>query len=157
METPTGILCFLAAGITALLAVALHAALWFAMKRGGGSGLARILWWGVIVASAATVAAGFAIRPWLAGTFEAAPWGYAFPVIALAGLMGVEICKAPDARMLAYLSSSAYIAGALSTIGFLTGVGPAGWASGAILVAGYMVWASWQFWRRADYEPVAAH
>jgi hypothetical protein len=70
---------------------------------------------------------------------------YAFPVIALAGLLGVALCKAPDAMILAWLSSCAYMIGLATTAGFVTGVGLAGWISGTILVAGCMVYSGSQF------------
>ena len=102
------ILFLLLAGAAVLLALTMHGALWVAMKspspvRERAARLAHGLWWAVAAASVATVSARIAT----------AHLGPVFPVIALAGLLGINICKAPQAEALAYLSSCALLTGML--------------------------------------------
>jgi len=146
METPM-LFVFAAAG--ALLAASMHAALWRALRcecmsnapaaREKAIVLARRLWWGVVAATVAIAAAGFALRPNMAVAFDASPWSYAFPVTALAGLLGVALCNAPETGMLAWLSSCAYLTGMLASVGFAAGAGPLWWVAGALLAAVYTV------------------
>jgi cytochrome bd ubiquinol oxidase subunit II len=110
-------------GVAALLALTMHGALWVALKspapiRERAALLARRVWFGVVAATAAITAASFAIQPHLSQRFAEAPWGFVFPVIALAGLWGVFLCKAPRAELPAFLSSCAYLAGMLTSAAF---------------------------------------
>ncbi len=115
----------LVAAVT-LLALTLHGALWIALKstpplRARAAQLAHRAWWAVVAVTVAGAAATLAIQPGLAGRFAAAPWGYAFPVIAIAGLLGIDICKTPQAEALAYLSSCGFLTGLAFTVAFCFG------------------------------------
>ncbi len=110
-------------GVGALLALTMHGALWVAMKspepvRERAASLARRVWWGVVAATVAITSASFAIQPHLSDRFAEAPWGFVFPVITLAGLLGVFLCKAPRAELPAFLSSCAYLVGMLTSAAF---------------------------------------
>ena len=110
-------------GLAALLALTMHGALWVVLKspapiRERAALLARRVWWGVVAVTAAITAASFAIQPHLSGQFTQAPWGAVFPVIAVAGLLGVFLCKAPEAEFLAFLSSCAYLVEMLTSAAF---------------------------------------
>jgi len=110
-------------GIAALLALTMHGALWVALKspaplRERAAFLARRVWWGVVAATAAITAASFAIQPHLSMQFAQAPWGFVFPVIAAAGLLGVFLCKSPQTELPAFLSSCGYLVGMLTSAAF---------------------------------------
>lgn len=110
-------------GVAALLALTLHGALWVALKsptpiRERAAFLARRVWWEVVAATAAITAASFAIQPHLSERFAAAPWGFVFPVIAAAGLLGVFLCKGPQTELAAFLSSCGYLVGMLTSAAF---------------------------------------
>jgi cytochrome d ubiquinol oxidase subunit II len=110
-------------GVAAFLALTMHGALWVAMRtpapvRERAASVARRVWWGVAAITAAITAASFAIQPHLWERFTIAPWGAVFPLIALAGLLGVFLCKAPQCEMFAFLSSCAYIVGMLTSAAF---------------------------------------
>lgn len=71
-----------------------------------------------MAATAAITAASFAIQPHLIERFGQAPWGFAFPVIAIAGLLGVFLCKAPQTELFAFLSSCGYLVGMMTSAAF---------------------------------------
>jgi cytochrome d ubiquinol oxidase subunit II len=79
---------------------------------------ARRVWWGVAAATVAITAASFAIQPHLSQRFGQAPWGFVFPVIAVAGLLGVFLCKTPQTELLAFLSSCGYLVGMMTSAAF---------------------------------------
>jgi cytochrome d ubiquinol oxidase subunit II len=110
-------------GIAAMLALTMHGALWVALKTSApvckrAALLVRRVWWGVVAATVAITAASFAIQPHLSDRFTAAPWGVVFPAVAVAGLLGVFRCKAPQTEFLAFLSSCAYLVGMLTSAAF---------------------------------------
>ena len=49
--------------------------------------------------------ASFRVQPHLQASFAARPWGYVFPLFALAGLIGMKIMNAASRAMEAFLSS----------------------------------------------------
>jgi cytochrome d ubiquinol oxidase subunit II len=110
-------------GVAALLALTLHGALWVAMKspypvRERAALFARRLWWGVAAGTIAITAASFAIQPHLSERFGREPWGFVFPAIAIAGLLGVFLCKEPRTESLAFLSSCGYLVGMMTSAAF---------------------------------------
>jgi cytochrome d ubiquinol oxidase subunit II len=111
------------AGVTALLALAMHGSLWIALKTGDPVGeraraIARQTWWGVAMLTVALTAASFAIQPHLAERFGAAPWGLVFPAISVTGLLGIRWARAADAELRAFLFSCAYLLGMLTSAAF---------------------------------------
>jgi cytochrome d ubiquinol oxidase subunit II len=116
-------------GAVALLALTMHGALWVAMKssspvRERAARLAHAIWWAAAAATIAAAAATIALQPGLVDQFVSATWGYAFPVIALAGLLGISVCKAPHAEAMAYISSCCFLAGILALVAFSAGSQP---------------------------------
>ena len=111
------------AGLAALLALTMHGALWVALKnaapvRERARSLASRAWWAVAAITAILTAASFAIQPHLGERFASSPLGYVFPVIALAGLLGVRLSRDPESELLAFLFSSVYLAGMLASVAF---------------------------------------
>jgi cytochrome d ubiquinol oxidase subunit II len=107
--------------VSALATLTLHGALWLALKTDGAlerraRRLAGNVWWGVAAAVVAITAASFQVQPHLKESFAARPWGYVFPVLALAGLAGAKLL---DGRELAaFLCSCLFIAGMLMSAAF---------------------------------------
>ena len=60
----------------------------------------------------------FCIQPHLRQRFAQAPWGAVFPILAIAGLLGVRFCLEPQTEGLAFLSSSGYLVGMLTSVVF---------------------------------------
>lgn len=111
------------AGVTALVVLTTHGALWVAFKspsplRERAALLALRLKWAVLAVTVLITVASFAIQPHLAEEFAAAPWGYIFPTIAIAGLMGVFLSGSPQTELFAFLWFGVYIAGMLTSVAF---------------------------------------
>ena len=88
-------------------------------RRGVGSrSTAAIAWWGVLLTSIGGMIATFSIRPEMRDNFITMPWGFVFPLLGLAGLIGAWMClrRGQDAR--AFLSSGVFIIGMLGGTAF---------------------------------------
>jgi cytochrome d ubiquinol oxidase subunit II len=82
-------------GLLALAALVVHGALWVVLKTTGpvrdrSLRIARLNWWLVVALTIAVTIASLRVQPAIARHFRSAPWGYLFPLIALAGLVGVR-------------------------------------------------------------------
>jgi cytochrome d ubiquinol oxidase subunit II len=160
-------------GVAALLTLAMHGSLWVILKTSGAVGdrarvLFQRLWWAVGVSTLAITALSFYVQPHLRESFQHAPWGFVFPALALAGLLGARLLEEAPA----FLASCAYIAGMLCSVAFgifpyvlpsnggartaLTvynsaaashglHVGLAWWIPGMCLVTGYFIFTYRQF------------
>ncbi len=111
------------AGLTGFAALMLHGALWVAMKTRGevrerARSVAGLAWWPVAVLTIALTVASFRIQPHLRERFAAAPWGFVFPAIAIAGLAGILWKRTPATETRAFLSSCAYLIGMLTSVAF---------------------------------------
>ena len=110
-------------GVAALVVLALHGALWVALKTEGGVNArarqaARFLWWWVVGFTALITAVTFRVQPHVPARLQDQPWGFVFPILALAGLMGVWwFLRQPD-DLKSFLSSCAYILGMLTSVAF---------------------------------------
>ncbi len=110
-------------GLAAFAALAMHGALWVRLKsppplRDRAARLARASWWLAVTLTLGITAASFGIQPHLSARFSEAPWGWIFPVIAIAGLLGIFFCKAPETEFFAFISSCAYLIGMLTSAAF---------------------------------------
>ena len=111
-------------GVLAFLTLAQHGALWVAMKtldpvRSRAGALARPLWAGVVLMTAAVTYFTFQVQPQVASNFQKYPWGAVFPILAIGGLAGiVEFRRKPAAETQAFLSSCVYIAGMMTSAAF---------------------------------------
>jgi cytochrome d ubiquinol oxidase subunit II len=160
-------------GVAALLTLAMHGSLWVILKTSGelrsrARALFQRLWWAVGLSTLAITALSFYVQPHLRESFQHAPWGFAFPALALAGLLGARLLEEAPA----FLASCAYVAGMLCSVAFgifpyvlpsnggartaltvynsaaaLHGlhVGLAWWIPGMCLVTGYFVFTYRQF------------
>jgi cytochrome d ubiquinol oxidase subunit II len=107
--------------IAALLTLTAHGALWLALKNRGvlharARVLASIVWWAVLAAVITITLVSFHVQPHLQQSFDARPWAYAFPLIALVGLFSMKIMNATGRDKEAFLSSCAFILGMLTSV-----------------------------------------
>jgi cytochrome d ubiquinol oxidase subunit II len=157
----TGILDWytIVVGVAALAALVLHGALWVAMKTEGrvnerARRLARPAWWATALLTILVTVLTFRVQPHVPASLFARPWGYVFPLLALAGLVSVRWFLAREDDVKSFLASCAYIVGMLTSVVFglypLTienakagdyglRIGLVWWIIGMILCAGYFV------------------
>ncbi len=108
-------------GVLAALTLTMHGCLWVALKTEGplserARRASRAVFFGVLFLTAAVTVASFAIQPALTEAFAARPWGYIFPILAVAGLIGVLMFgRYPEGEMKAFLSSGLFIIGMLTS------------------------------------------
>jgi cytochrome d ubiquinol oxidase subunit II len=110
-------------GLAALAALALHGALWVALKTEGSVNqraldAANRAAGAVVVLTALVTAATFWLRPALFANFSAHPWGVVFALLPLAGLLGVYWFLSRRAERAAFLSSCVYLLGMLTSVAF---------------------------------------
>ncbi|MGH7670308.1 MAG: cytochrome d ubiquinol oxidase subunit II [Gemmatimonadaceae bacterium] len=110
-------------GVAALAALAMHGAVWVWLKTGDAlgeraRGAARVLSVVVFGLSLLVTAATFRVQPLVAGHLADAPGGYVFAVVAVAGLVVVWLATGRRRMRLAFLGSTAYLAGILASAAF---------------------------------------
>jgi cytochrome bd ubiquinol oxidase subunit II len=108
-----------AAGAFATLMV--HGALWVALKTDGeleqrARAAAKAGWWSLLPLTTAITWSSFAIQPRLLQSFAARPWGYVFPLLAVAGLIGMRALHRQDVAP--FLCSALFIVGMLTSAAF---------------------------------------
>jgi cytochrome d ubiquinol oxidase subunit II len=111
--------------LAALLTLAVHGALWVALKTEGAvearaRRLATRVWWVLVAWVILITLASFHIQPHLKASFAARPWGYIFPLLAIAGLVGIRLPVDPRGTLQAFLSSCLFIVGMLTSAAFGT-------------------------------------
>jgi cytochrome d ubiquinol oxidase subunit II len=110
-------------GVTAFATLTQHGALWVALKTESdlqerAKKIARTMWWVVMVLTGAITAASFSIQPHFYDRFSSFPLGLIFPAIALAGLLGMRLYTSKQTELLAFLSSTLYIGGMLTSAAY---------------------------------------
>ncbi|MFZ0211306.1 MAG: cytochrome d ubiquinol oxidase subunit II [Candidatus Acidiferrales bacterium] len=108
-------------GVAALLVLTMHGALWVVLKTDGeiqrrARRIAGMAWWAVVVFTVVLTLASFQLQPHLSASFAARPWGYVFPAIAVAGLVGIILFLRSHAK--AFYSSCLYLVGMLASVAF---------------------------------------
>ncbi len=109
--------------VTALLALAMHGMLWAGVLgpkavRERAALLAHRIWWGAAACAVTMTAASFGLQPQLMERFAAMPGAFILPVIGLAGLLGVFLCRTSETEVLAFLSSWGFLAGTAGSVAF---------------------------------------
>jgi cytochrome d ubiquinol oxidase subunit II len=108
-------------GVLAALTLTMHGALWVTMKTDGelaerSRRLSRATWLGVMVMTVIVTIATFAIQPIVLQSFDDRLWGYIFPVLAVAGLIGILMFgRHQEGETEAFLSSCLFIIGMLTS------------------------------------------
>ncbi|MGB8323861.1 MAG: cytochrome d ubiquinol oxidase subunit II [Candidatus Acidiferrum sp.] len=110
-------------GVQALLALMMHGGLWVQYKTSGeverrAGKLAGLCWWGVLVMTGIVTAVTFAVQPQVTANFKTWPLGYVLPVLAVAGLAGVQFELRRGKELNAFLASCAYFLGMLTSVVF---------------------------------------
>ena len=109
--------------MAALLALTVHGALWVALKTEGdvhrrARRVAQRVWWGLAAGVAVITLASFHVQPHLQTSFAERPWGYVFPLAALAGLIGMRIRDGRREGLDAFLCSCLFLLGMLTSAAF---------------------------------------
>lgn len=110
-------------GVAALATLALHGAAWLVYKTDGALRqrslrTASLLWWVVALLTVLVTAASFGLLPHLLQNFRVWPWGFIFPVLALAGLLGVKWFLRSGTDLAVFAASCAYLVGMLTSVTF---------------------------------------
>lgn len=108
-------------GVAALLVLTMHGALWVVLKTDGeiqrrSRRIAGTLWWAVVVFTVVLTLSSFELQPHLSASFAAHPWGYIFPALAVAGLVGIIVFLPSHAK--AFYASCLYLIGMLTSVAF---------------------------------------
>jgi cytochrome d ubiquinol oxidase subunit II len=110
-------------GLAALTTLALHGALWLALKTDGpvhdrAQKLARAGWWIVLLFTFLVTAVTFLVQPQVLKNLSNHPAGFVFPALALGGLVGMGrfILLKDDTK--SFLASCVYIIGMLTSVVF---------------------------------------
>lgn len=110
-------------GVLALMVLVMHGALWVQLKTSRNvnerSGkLALRAWMAVVVLTAIVTAVTFGVQPQVKVNFTTWPWGFIFPLLAVAGLAGVAFELKKKDEQKAFLASCAYLTGMLTSVVF---------------------------------------
>jgi cytochrome d ubiquinol oxidase subunit II len=110
-------------GVTAVIFLLMHGALWLAHKTTGGVNArsrttAQWLWPLVVVAAVAVTVVTFRVQPNVPSRLGAQPWGWLFPAVAAAGLVGVIAFARRGRDGRAFLSSCVFLVGMMTSIAF---------------------------------------
>jgi cytochrome d ubiquinol oxidase subunit II len=105
-------------GVTALIALTIHGALWVALKTEGDLQarchiIARNFWFIMLPLVLVVSVTSFRIQPLLLGSFEQHFWGIIFPAVSACGLVGVPFLLKRQQERVAFLSSCVFILGLL--------------------------------------------
>lgn len=110
-------------GVTALLALTMHGALWVMLKTtdqlaARARSIASTIYWAVCLAVLGISLTSFRVQSHLGESFGAHPWLWVFPLIAAAGLFGVRMCLSARVDLWAFLCSGVFIVGLLCSAAF---------------------------------------
>jgi cytochrome d ubiquinol oxidase subunit II len=110
-------------GLVGLSTLAVHGGNYIAMKTAGdvqrrARASARAWSWGALVLSLAAAVATSVIRPGIWTNYAAHAWGWIFPLLGAAGLFGMLYFNRKQEDVKAFLSSSVFIGGMLSSTAF---------------------------------------
>ena len=108
--------------IAAAATLTVHGALWVALRTDGdlerrARATAKSGWWALLLSVIVITVASFHIQPHLSESFQAKPWGCVFPLLALAGLIGIPVMNGRGG-LGAFLSSCLFIVGMLTSAAF---------------------------------------
>ena len=171
-------------GLAALAALAVHGGLWIALKtrddvhHRARSWVERI-WWALAALTVLVTALTWHVQPQVSANLGQRPWGYVFPLLAVAGLFAVRWFLSRHQEGRAFLASTAYLTGMMTSAAFglypyvlpsnvdpqrsLTvenaaaasyglKVGLMWWIPGMLLVAAYFVYTYSQFAGKVTLE-----
>jgi cytochrome bd ubiquinol oxidase subunit II len=110
-------------GALALAALVMHGALWVRLKTSGpvserAAALARRGWWTVLALTALVTALTFEVQPQVKQNLTTWPLGMILPLLAIAGLLGMQFELIKHDERKAFFASCLYIAGMLTSVVF---------------------------------------
>ena len=110
-------------GLLALTTLVVHGANYIAVKaenrlNARSRRTSRFAWVALVVLTVLGTIATFWVSPWMLESFGARPYGYVLPLVAVAGLVGMIVFNVRERDREAFLSSSAYIVGMLTSTVF---------------------------------------
>ncbi len=116
----TGILDWytIIAGVTTLVALSVHGALWVALKTEGdvNNRAKKVIdagWIPLLILAGALTVTTFIVQPHVPVRMSSQPWAYLFPILAAAGLVGIKHFTRQGKELHAFLSSALFLAGLL--------------------------------------------
>ena len=106
------------AGITALVALTVHGALWVALKTEGAVNerakkVAGMAWIPLVVFVLLLTVTTYVVQPHVIPRMNSQPWAYLFPLLSAAGLAGIRLYVKRGRELHAFLSSCLLLAGLL--------------------------------------------
>ncbi len=110
-------------GILALLTLLVHGSKWLVLKTEGdvrvrAKKAADTVWWGVGFLLLVVTLATFQIQPQVLRNFGESPWGFLFPAMAVAGLVGIRLFRKEEQALGGFLASALFIVGMLTSVAF---------------------------------------
>jgi cytochrome d ubiquinol oxidase subunit II len=110
-------------GITSLAVLALHGAAWITWRttdelHDRAHAAASLLWWLVAALTVVVTFTSFRLMPIGLLSFRVHPFGFIFPMLAIAGLLAVKLFLRTDLEAPAFASSCVYIVGMLTSVTF---------------------------------------
>jgi len=110
-------------GCAAFAALAAHGCYWVIYKTIGdlqtrARRFGSQVWWVVAALTAGITLSSFQIQSNLNMQYQVHPWGYIFPILAAAGLIGMRILSLRGKDLAAFLASSLYLIGMLTSAAF---------------------------------------
>ena len=114
----------MAFAVAAIPTFTMHSALREAVRASGDVQLrakqtARRSWWAVTLLTGTIAAFILRAQPHIVDHFATDAWANIFPVLALAGLMGVRLWDNKETESLTYFASAAYIFGMITSTAFI--------------------------------------
>ncbi len=175
-------------GLMALATLIMHGAAYIAVKVEGPLNtrtrrIVRGAWASTLVLAILGTIASFAVQPQIIENFLGYPWGFIFPIIAVAGFIGVVVFNFRQQDLAAFFSSCAFIVGMLASTAFgiypmvLPGVnrinsltiqnasasqygqtvGLIWWIIGMILAAIYFIFTYRTFWGKVHVDAAGGY
>ncbi len=110
-------------GLMALATLVMHGSAYITVKVEGplyerSRRIVRGAWIATLVLAIPGTIATFAVQPQILTNFLGAPWGFIFPLLAVAGFTGVLVFNFQRHDLMAFFSSCAFIVGMLASAAF---------------------------------------
>jgi cytochrome bd ubiquinol oxidase subunit II len=110
-------------GVASLATLALHGATWLTWRttdelHDRSHRAASLLWWLVAALTVVVTFTSFRLLPQGLLSFHVHPFGFIFPMLAIAGLLGVKLFLRTEQEALAFVASCTYIVGMLTSVTF---------------------------------------
>ena len=110
-------------GVTAFVALLVHGCLWIVLRTESelhrrALNAALSAWWGLAILTVVTTGVTFKIQPHIPARLQQEPWGYLFPMLAIAGLIGIRWYSQKARELEAFLASCLYLIGMLTSVAF---------------------------------------